>query len=129
MTSRLRSVDGLLAPAVAETLTKLKSEDIDKAAERLARRYAAVIDESATIATDLAELASINRDSGVSARIKALSAKVEAQEVLKNLGPKLLDALEALGATPRARAAVKGKADGASGGGGRLAAIRSARSA
>jgi hypothetical protein len=74
----------------------------------------------------LGELAQVP-DSGLRAEVRSLAAKVDRQEMLAKLGPKLLDALEALGATPRARA-VKGGVGGQKGGGG-LAAIRSARSA
>ena len=95
--SRLRPVDTLVSPDVAETLRNLPDlTDADAAAVKLARLYAAAIDACDT------------------------------PDALDKLGPKLLAALEALGATPRARASRKG---GAVGGrtGGKLAAIRDAR--
>lgn len=93
---RLRSVDGMLAPAVAEMLTQLDLAAEDVAAARLARQYAAAID-----------------------------AAGEPGEALDKLGPKLLACLEALGATPRSRAAIK--KGGAGAGQGKLAALRAAR--
>ncbi|MEH1013057.1 hypothetical protein V6U90_08090 [Micromonospora sp. CPCC 206060] len=96
---RLRSADALISPDVAETVAKLPDlTPADAAAVKLARRYAAAIDEADPEA---------------------------AAEVLDKLGPKLLAALEALGATPRSRAARKGGASGP--GRGKLAAIREAR--
>jgi hypothetical protein len=94
----LRPVDGLLLPAVNEALKALDLADEDIAAARLARRYAATIDGSG-----------------------------DAAFVLERLGPKLLAALESLGATPKARAAM-----GLKGGlapVGKLQALRSARGA
>lgn len=120
---RLRSADGLLLPAVTETLDELTGAGPqDAAVKRLARRYAAAIDDAALIAAGLEALRGEDPET-----IAVLAAKVQAQEVLLKLGPKLLDALEALGATPRARSRVaKG---GASGPVGKLAALRSARPA
>lgn len=94
MARKLQSVDGMLGPAVAEMLCVLDLAPEDVAAARLARRYAAAIDDG-------------NPDT------------------LDALGPKLLTALESLGATPRARAAIRKGAAGA--GHGKLAALRAAR--
>ncbi|HEX6579207.1 MAG TPA: hypothetical protein VF082_12655 [Jiangellaceae bacterium] len=103
MTSRnshLRPVDDLIAPDVAKTLAALTSlAPEDTAAVRLARRYAAAID-----------------DAPADERVAALGT----------FGPKLLAVLEQLGATPKARAARKGEAPS---GTGRLAALRAARPA
>lgn len=104
MARQLRSVDDLLAPAIAETVANLDTAPEDAGAVRLAERYAAQIDEAATIA---AELADISVDDENDARqLHALSKRVEAQAVLAELGPKLLTTLESLGATPKARAVV-----------------------
>lgn len=78
MARNLRSVETLIAPAVAETIGGLTLSPEDAAAIRLAERYAAAID-----------------------------AAEEQQETLDKLGPKLLAVLDALGATPRARAGMK----------------------
>lgn len=73
----LRDASELLWPAVAETLTQLDLGSEHAAAKKLAQRYAQVIDE--------------HRDQAYA---------------LRWIGPLLLDALEALGATPAARAAL-----------------------
>jgi len=120
MGGRLRAADDLLAPAVAEMLRHLDLADEDIAAARLARRYAETIDNAAIIAADLADLAN---DEDLARRVAVLAAKVDAQTVLDTLGPKLLAVLESLGATPKARAALrKGGTQGA--GQGRLARLR-----
>lgn len=93
----VRSADGLLSPAVAATLAALPLEDKDNAAARLATVYASEID--------------------------AADAEARA-EVLRDLGPRLLAALDALGATPKARA-LTGRGGGGSGGA--LAQLRASR--
>jgi hypothetical protein len=94
----LRSVDNLIAPAVTETVDALDLAPEDAAAVRLAKQYAAAID-----------------DAPMDERVKVLS----------DLGPRLLTALTELGATPKARAAaMKGGGTRAES---RLAAIRAAR--
>ena len=75
----LRDASELLWPAVSETLTQLDLGSEDAAARKLAQRYAQVIDE--------------HRDPAWAMRW---------------IGPLLLDALEQLGATPAARARLKG---------------------
>ena len=74
----LRDASELLWPALAETLTQLDLGGEHAAAKKLAQRYAQVIDE--------------HRDQAYA---------------LRWIGPLLLDALEALGATPVARAALE----------------------
>lgn len=119
----LRDAADLLAPAVAETVAALQVAPEDAAAVRLAQRYAATIDRAAEIAADLDEIPPEDYDT--EKLIRALRAKVEAQAVLAELGPKLLAALEALGATPAARA--KLKAGGAPSAPSRLEALRQTR--
>ena len=75
----LRDVGELLAPAVAAVIDVLPLAAGDMAAARLAQRYAAAIDTAEAPG-----------------------------EALERLGPKLLAALESLGATPAARAKLKG---------------------
>ena len=89
----LVSSDQLVEAAVAETIDALTLAPEDAAATRLARRYAAAID-----------------------------AAEDPQEAMEKLGPKLLAVLEALGATPRSRAASKPATPAA-----RLEALRAAR--
>jgi hypothetical protein len=74
----LRDSAELLAPAVAETIAALELKPEDAAAVKLAERYAAAID---------------NDGEG---------------DALDRLGPKLHAVLESLGATPAARAKLKG---------------------
>lgn len=123
MARKLRSADDLLAPAVAETIAALETAPEDAGAIRLAERYAAQIDEAAMIAAELADV-SVDDENGTR-QLHALSKRVEAQTVLAELGPKLLTTLESLGATPKARAAVR--KGGASSGPGKLATLRAAR--
>lgn len=93
---RLQAADNLLAPAVAAAIGALTLDNADTGAVKLARAYAEAID-----------------------------AAPGDPEVLEKLGPKLLAALESLGATPKARATItKGTAGAAAG---RLAALRAAR--
>jgi len=90
----LRDADKLLAPAVERTLGELRLGTVDDAVATLAQRYAAAID------TD------------------------EEGDALTDLGPKLLAALQALQATPAARAKRK---EAPVRGESRLQAIRAAR--
>src|SRR5260370_17015169 len=74
----LRDAGELLRPAVTATVTGLTLAAADSAAVKLAQRYAAAIDDADNRA-----------------------------EALERLGPKLLAALESLGAPPAARAKLK----------------------
>lgn len=86
----LRDADELIAPAVAETIAALDLRPEDAAAVKLARLYAAQIDD-ATGSGD--------------PKIGAWAARW--------IAPLLLDVLESLGATPAARARLKkGGSDG-----------------
>lgn len=88
----LRDADELITPAVAATLDALELQPQDEAAAKLARYYALEIDR-ATVSGE--------------PKISAWAAR--------NIAPLLLQALESLGATPAARAAIT---KGAKGGGG-----------
>jgi hypothetical protein len=124
----LRSADELIFPEVEQSLADLGSKltKADKAVAQLARRYAATIDAAYDIATDLD---AVPADEDLAGRVAWLARKVEAQTVLETLGPKLLACLEALGASPRARAAQsKGTGSGA-GTTSKLTALREARGA
>lgn len=79
MDGYLRPADDLLAPAVAEAIASLPEEPRDAAAARLACAYAEAVDNAS-----------------------------DPEKALADLGPKLLAVLDALGLTPRGRAAVKG---------------------
>lgn len=124
----LRDADELIAPAVEATISACQLQDADAALAKLARRYAAAIDRAAELAAD-ADTVSDRLDPGDATgrqQLTLLAAKVEDQAVLASLGPRLLAALTALGATPAARARRR------SGGGdraapSRLQALREAR--
>lgn len=97
MARRLQPADTLLGPAVQATIHALQTSPEDAGAVKLARQYADAIDTAD-----------------------------ERGEALDRLGPKLLAVLESLGATPRARAAIR-KGDTGAPGQGKLAALRAAR--
>lgn len=104
----LRPADDLLAPSVAEALRALALdvEQLDRGARALALQYAEAIDSAALVA-DLATeaLARTGPDDGyVSKALETCLAELEHRRVLEKLGPKLLDALSAVGATYAARA-------------------------
>jgi len=96
----IRDCDELLAPAVAETVAALTPAPADAAAVKLAQRYAAAIDNA-----------------------------IPSAEALEKLGPKLLAALESLGATPAARAKLREGKPASGGKPGGLTALREAHRA
>lgn len=128
MARKLRSVEHLLAPAVAETIDKLTTAAEDAGAIALAKRYAREIDEAAVIRASLTkalrELEQLDQD--LHDKFLTLAVQIEETAVLGNLGPKLLATLEQLGATPAARAKLRG-GGAPSGGPSRLEAARQAR--
>jgi hypothetical protein len=106
----IRPAERLLAPSVAESLRQLPETPEDAGARRLAAEYAAVIDESAWLA-DLALSVLDTLEPGevyAAKAIDALQAAVEHRKALVDLGPKLLAALSAVGATAEGRAKGKG---------------------
>ncbi len=123
----LQSADKLLAPAVAETIAALPLTSEDAAAVRLAERYAQDIDEAtlvhATLTKVLREVAELDVD--LYDRLLPLAVRIERTAVLASIGPKLLAALEQLGATVPVRA--KLKSGSMSHGESRLQALREAR--
>lgn len=129
---QLRSVDGLIAPAVAETLRNLPQKPEDAAARRLAERYARDLDDaavvSATVTKALRELLHLDVEGAVELhdRFLTLATRIEETAVLASIGPKLLAVLESLGATPRARA-LTAKGGGSGAGTGKLGALRAAQ--
>ena len=95
----LRSADELLGPAVEEAIGSLNLAPEDAAAVRLARSYAAAIDTAAN-----------------------------PQDALERFGPKLLAALNALGASPRSRSILRARGGGGGNAGpNRLTQLREAR--
>ena len=108
----LRSV-GYLEGAVEEAVAALDLKPEDCAAVELGRHYAEQIDHAERMAAvaDRAIRTLMKDDPDEEDHQKyvyALAAKVEAKELLDKLGPKLLAILEAVGATPAARAKLKG---------------------
>ena len=105
---------GEILPSVRDTIAQLGSEPKDAALRRLAEHYARSIDEARMIAIDARRLldASAKGDIEIPKRmLNALVKHSESDQVLADLGPRLQAALESLGASPKARAAMTGKGD------------------
>lgn len=103
---------GGLAAKVQETLDTLELRPEDTALAALALEYGRTIDRAAIIA---AQAAKIPFDPDSAEEVARLRAKVSAHSTMSDVGPKLLAALDALGATPKARAQspkAQGKARG-----------------
>ncbi len=126
----LRSADRLLVPAIQASLGKLELSEEDQALSRLAETYARQIDQAAGAAAHADRvLRAVDQaeDPDLYEQVAALKAKLAERTAVSDLGPKLLAALDALGASPKARAAAA-KGGGARGQrGGKLAAIRESR--
>lgn len=110
MPARTRTLASVPAPApgkmaekVRETVDKLDLQPEDVGIVAVAMEYAAAIDRAAAIA---AAAAKIPFDPDTAEEVKKLRARVSQQVTVGDLGPKLLAALDALGATPKARASV-----------------------
>lgn len=119
MTSRQRkpaaAADaGELERVVSAAIAGLTLAGEDAAAAELARRYARTIDGAAELA---AIAAALPYDPDTAGEVAKLRARVEAHVVMLELGPKLLAALEALHATPAARAKVAKPKSGPAAGG------------
>lgn len=118
--------DDLVAPAVAEAVSKLDTKPEDVALVRLVERYAAAIDAAARIALAAEEIEPENADQARA--LSALRDRVDAVTVLADLGPKLAAALEMLGASPKARAGFARKGgDSGDGKPSKLAQLRALR--
>lgn len=102
----LRDASELLWPAVAETLTSLDLSSEHAAAKKLAQRYAQVIDGMPE---------------------HAPRGQPDQAWALRWIGPLLLDALTELGATPAAKARLKGGKDTAPAAKSQLDKLREAR--
>jgi len=114
MAGHLRDTATLMAPAVAEVIDALQLADSDKAAGRLARQYARVIDETPGHCRGCDD--------------PQCRRGLTSAWLLRWIGPLLLDALAELGATPAARSRLKkGKPEEAKPG--RLQALRDSRPA
>lgn len=96
---------GEMEQAVRETLRNVTESPEDAGVRALALRYGRTIDESRALADAAADLP---YDPDTAVMVARLKQRVEAQAVVAELGPKLLATLDALQATPKARA-VAGK--------------------
>ncbi|MCF7548911.1 hypothetical protein [Pseudonocardia sp. WMMC193] len=103
MAARSEGEQGGLAAEVRATLEHLDLQPQDQALAAVAVRYGETIDRAAAIA---AQAARIPYDPDTAEEVKKLASRVSGQVTMADLGPKLLAALDALGATPKARAAV-----------------------
>jgi len=134
MGGKLRPADILLVPAVAKTIKQLETSDADAGAIALAKRYARELDDaaviSAAITKALRDLYALDVSGAIELhdRFLALAVRIEESAVAASIGPKLLAALESLGATPAARAKLRG-GGAPSGGPSRLEQMRNARGA
>jgi hypothetical protein len=112
-----------LEQSVRETLETLPLRPEDAGLRVLALRYARVIEESRALAEAAAALP---YDPDTAVQVARIRDRLAAHAVMSDLGPKLLAALDALGATPKARAAAgKPPPPGATS---RLAALRGSAS-
>lgn len=92
---------GEMTGKTRETIGHLQLQPEDAGIAALALRYAETIDHAA----DLAEAAAnVPYDPDTAQQVARLRQRVEAHIVMIDLGPKLQAALDALGATPKARA-------------------------
>lgn len=98
---------GRLTPAVEASLRALTTKPEDAALRALVRQYAATVDDAAEVAEAAALIEPEDEDQAK--RLVALQRRVERLVVLAELGPKLQAALDALGASPKSRAAMSGK--------------------
>lgn len=90
-----------LAAKVQETLDKLELRPEDAALAALALEYGRTVDRAAAIA---AQAAKIPFDPDTAEAVEQLRKRVTAHATMADLGPKILAVLDALGATPKARA-------------------------
>lgn len=100
---------GEMAGFVREAVGKLVLQPEDAAVAELAVRYARTIDDAAELADAAAR---VEFDPDTAAQVARLKQRVDAHQVMIDVGPKLLAALTALGASPAARAAVGKPAQG-----------------
>lgn len=92
---------GKLTRAVRESLENLQVQPEDAGLCALVTEYAVTMDGAAAIA---AQVAKLPFDPDTADAVEQLRKRVSAQVTMSDLGPKLLAALDALGATPKARA-------------------------
>lgn len=100
----MQPADRLIEPAVQASIDALDLEDADQAVAKLALRYARELDQASAVAAQAGRvLDRISSDSDDFELVSALKAKLSARSAVENIGPRLLNALDAIGATPKAR--------------------------
>lgn len=116
------------AQAVTDTTSALTLEPADAAAVRLTGTYAAALDQAKAVEAqaDRVLRRAKAEDPELVDEVQALRAKLSAQVTVATIGPKLLDVLTALGATPAARAKTT-KAEPATKAASNLGRLRGAR--
>jgi hypothetical protein len=90
-----------LAAKVQETIGKLELRPEDVALAELALQYAKTLDRCEAIAADARR---VPFDPDTAEALEQLRKRVGAVTATSDLGPKILQALDALGATPKSRA-------------------------
>lgn len=98
-----------MSKAVRESVGHLELLPEDAGIAALAVEYAETMDRAAALSTDLAN---VPYDDDTAQIVARLRTRVEAHAVVAEVGPKLQSALDALGATPKARAQVLKPASG-----------------
>lgn len=88
--------------ALARSLRGLAVDEASGAAVELAKKYAAAIDDAFALKALTSYQMAALKDAGLEKYIGA----IEAEKVLKRLGPELLETLAELGMTPKARNSV-----------------------
>lgn len=92
---------GELENRVREALENLELKPEDAGVQAIALQYARTVDEARELAEAAAQMP---YDPDTAVMVARLRQRVEAHTVMADLGPKLLAALESLGASPKARA-------------------------
>lgn len=106
------TAEGLLA-GVRATLDALGIKDRDRGVAALVELYAQRIMDAEALADIAAEVRFPMGEKDGYKQLRLLQQKVAAVTVMADLGPKLQLALETLGASPKAAAAIEGKAPAA----------------
>jgi hypothetical protein len=131
----LQPAENSLEAAVEATLGALDLKPEDLALSRLSSRYAREMDQSAAVAAQADKVLRVvgrnqdEDDDKLYEMVSALKSKLSARSAIEQIGPKLQNALDALGATPKARKALTDGSKGVPSGPSRLSAFREAKGA
>jgi len=90
-----------LATHLTKTLDSYELDDVNMALVSLARRYAVLIDRAEATAKEFDDLdfSGVKVTAAMYKRLEKIEAKIRAESVLNDLGPKYLAVLTALGMT------------------------------